>query len=103
VLGVRRADQEVLRLEHLQGGSQEHATGLHVYAFDVRVLRLPRLQRGGRLGALPLGGSANTVIPGNFDCMHWAKASDRSRPLTDDNDPWNSITLPVPPSLSPRN
>src|SRR3954469_61534 len=35
--------------------------------------------------------------------MHALNASDRSRPLTLDRAPWNSTTLPLPPSLSPRN
>ncbi len=48
-------------------------------------------------------GSSKTVIPGNFVVMHSLNASERSRPLIDDSAPWNSTTLPVPPSCSPRN
>ena len=48
-------------------------------------------------------GSSKMVMPGNLDFMHSANASERSRPLTDESEPWNSMTLPLPPSFSPRN
>lgn len=61
------------------------------------------LQGGGRLRPSQSVGSAKTVMPGNLLCMHSANASERSRPLTLDRDPWNSMTLPLPPSFAPRN
>src|SRR3954468_16103628 len=48
-------------------------------------------------------GSAKTVMPGNLVFMQSPNASDRSRPLTEESEPWNSMTLPWPASFWPRN
>src|SRR5256885_1557650 len=47
-------------------------------------------------------GISKSLISGYFCCMHSLNASERSRPLIEVRGPWNSTTLPLPLSDSPR-
>jgi len=47
--------------------------------------------------------SPNTVIPGKSFFMQSLNASVRSRPLIESRPPSSMTTLPLPPSLVPRN